>query len=79
MVQFNLNSLHQPAFGVQEFRNLVVKQVNGAVIRLSDVANVTLGADEYESRRFEYNGKKGVYIGIQTVPSASLSKPSLPA
>ena len=38
---------------------------------MSDVANVTLGSDDYEFS-VEYNGKKGVYIGIQTVPSASL-------
>ncbi|HEY4171996.1 MAG TPA: efflux RND transporter permease subunit, partial [Rhodopila sp.] len=55
----------------QEFRNLVIKQVNGGIIRLGDVANVTLGSDDYESS-VEYNGKKGVYIGIQTTPSASL-------
>ena len=70
MVQFNLTAstnLHS----VQAFRDLVVKQVNGGIIRLSDVANVTLGADDYESG-VSYNGKKGVYIGIQTVPSASL-------
>jgi multidrug efflux pump len=70
MVQLNLTAstnLHS----AQEFRNLVVKQVNGGIIRLSDVANVTLGSDDYESS-VEYNGKKGVYIGIQTVPSASL-------
>ncbi len=70
MVQFNLTAstnLHS----AEEFRNLVVKQVNGGIIRLSDVANVTLGSDDYESS-VEYNGKKGVYIGIQTVPSASL-------
>ena len=62
--------LHQPAFGggIPQSR---VKQVNGGIIRLSDVANVTLGSDDYESS-VEYNGKKGVYIGIQTVPSASL-------
>ena len=28
---------------VDEFRNLVIKSVNGAIIRLGDVANVTLG------------------------------------
>ncbi len=70
MVQFNLTAstnLHS----VREFRDLVVKQVNGGIIRLGDVANVTLGADDYESG-VSYNGKKGVYIGIQTVPSASL-------
>ena len=70
MVQFTLTAstnLHSLA----EFRNLVVKQVNGGIIRLSDIANVTLGADDYESA-VSFNGKKGVYLGIQTVPSASL-------
>jgi len=70
MVQYNLTAstnLHS----LDGFRNLVIKQVNGGIIRLSDVANVTLGSDDYESG-VEYNGKKGVYIGIQTVPSASL-------
>ncbi len=70
MVQFNLTAstnLHS----VDQFRNLVIKQVNGGIIRLSDVANVTLGSDDYDSS-VEYNGRKGVYIGIQTVPSASL-------
>nr|WP_294550832.1 efflux RND transporter permease subunit [uncultured Rhodopila sp.] len=70
MVQFNLTAsttLHS----VQEFRDLVVRQVNGGIIRLSDIANVTLGSDDYDSA-VSYNGRKGVYIGIQTVPSASL-------
>jgi multidrug efflux pump len=72
MVQFNLTAstdLHS----VAEFRNLIVKQINGGIVRLGDVANVTLGADDYESG-VSYNGKKGVYIGIQTVPAASLLK-----
>ncbi len=70
MVQFNLTgstNLHS----LEEFRNLIVKQVNGGIIRLRDVANVTLGADDYESS-VSYNGKRGVYLGIQTVPSANL-------
>ncbi len=72
MVQYNLTAsttLHS----VEEFRNLVVRQVNGGVIRLGDVAHVTLGSDDYESA-VSYNGQKGVYIGIQMVPSASLLK-----
>src|SRR5215831_149468 len=42
MVQVNLTaatSLHS----VEEFQNLVLKQANGAIVRLKDVANVTLG------------------------------------
>jgi multidrug efflux pump len=70
MVQYNLSAttdLHS----VAEFRDLVVKQVNGGIIRLGDVAHVTLGADSYEAG-VSYNGKRGVYLGIQIVPSASL-------
>ena len=70
MVQFNLTAstnLHS----VAEFRDLVIKQVNGGVVRLSDVAHVRLGADDYESG-VSFNGKRGVYLGIQIVPSASL-------
>jgi multidrug efflux pump len=70
MVQVTLTStsnLHSLA----EFRDMVVRQVNGGIIRLSDVAEVTLGADSYEAAvRFE--GKNGVFIGIQIAPSANL-------
>src|SRR5215470_724964 len=47
MVQVMLSastSLHT----VEEFQNLVLKQADGAIVRLKDVANVTLGADDYE-------------------------------
>lgn len=60
----NLHSLEQ-------YRNLVVKTVNGAIIRLRDVANVTLGNDDYDSET-KFNGRTAVYIGIQTAPTANL-------
>lgn len=60
----NLHSLEQ-------YRNLVVKHVNGAIIRLKDVANVTLGNDDYDSAA-KFNGKTAVYIGIQAAPTANL-------
>jgi multidrug efflux pump len=70
MVQVTLTSssnLHSLA----EFRDMVVKQVNGSIIRLSDVAEVTLGADSYEAA-VRFDGKNGVFIGIQIAPSANL-------
>jgi multidrug efflux pump len=70
MVQVTLTSssnLHS----LSDFQNLVVKQINGSNIRLSDVAEVTLGADSYESQ-VRFNGKNGVFVGIQIVPSANL-------
>ena len=70
MVQVNLTastSLHS----VAEFENLIIKQQEGAIIRLKDVANVSLGADDYESS-VSFDGNKAVYIGLQVAPSANL-------
>jgi multidrug efflux pump len=70
MVQVNLSastSLHS----AEEFRNLVIKQSNGAVVRLRDVANVVLGSEDYESE-VGFDGKQAVYIGIQVAPAANL-------
>ncbi|GBE13054.1 Efflux pump membrane transporter BepE [bacterium BMS3Abin13] len=70
MVQVNLTastSLHSLA----AFRNLIIKQHNGVVVRLKDVANVTLGADNYESQ-VAFDGQKAVYLGIQVAPAANL-------
>jgi multidrug efflux pump len=70
MVQVNLTastSLHT----VEEFRNLVVKQSGGAVVRLGDVANVTLGSDDYETS-VGFDGQRAVYIGIKVAPAANL-------
>ncbi|MBU6475452.1 MAG: efflux RND transporter permease subunit, partial [Alphaproteobacteria bacterium] len=70
MVQINLTAstgLHS----LGEFRNLIVKQANGAIVRLKDVARVSLGSDDYESQ-VSFDGKKAVYIGIQVAPAANL-------
>ena len=40
-------------------------------MRLRDVANVVLGAEDYESE-VGFDGKKAVYIGIQVAPAANL-------
>jgi len=70
MVQVNLTastSLHS----LEEFRHLIVKQAGGAIVRLKDVARVTLGAEDYESQ-VAFDGDKAVYIGIQVAPAANL-------
>ena len=70
MVQVNLTAstgLHTE----DQFANLIIKQVNGAIVRLKDVANVTLGADTYETE-VAFDGKPAVYVGIQVAPTANL-------
>lgn len=70
MVQVNLTAstnLHS----VEEFEQLIIYQKNDVLIRLKDVAKVTLGADDYESN-VAFDGNKAVYIGLQIAPDANL-------
>jgi multidrug efflux pump len=46
-----------------EFRDLIVSERNGAVVRLSDVATVELGAEEAEMVA-KYGKKEAVYLGV---------------
>ncbi|MBA3662007.1 MAG: efflux RND transporter permease subunit [Gammaproteobacteria bacterium] len=56
---------------VAQFRQMVVTAKDGAIIRLQDVAKVSLGATNYDTA-VSFDGKKAVYIGIQTAPAANL-------
>src|SRR6516164_7799609 len=56
---------------VEEFRQLAVKQVNGAIVRLRDVATVVLGAEDYNSN-VSFSGKLAVFIGVKVAPEANL-------
>ncbi len=70
MVQVNLTAstdLHT----LDAFRELIVKQTGPSIVRLKDVANVTLGNDEYETE-VGFDGQSAVYIGIQVAPGANL-------
>ncbi len=53
------------------FRQLIVKSENGAIVRLKDVANVTLGSENYDSSVL-FDGKSAVYVGIKVAPSANI-------
>jgi multidrug efflux pump len=70
MVQINL-SANTDLKSLAGFKDMVVKSVNGQVVRLDDVANVTLGSDDYDSS-VAFDGKTSVYIGIQVAPGANL-------
>lgn len=56
---------------VREFRDLAIKSQNNAIVRLGDVANVTLGSDDYDTA-VGFDGQTAVYIGIKVAPSANL-------
>jgi multidrug efflux pump len=55
----------------EEFRTMVIRQQNGSLVRLGDVARVVLGAEDYDTS-VTFDGKTAVYIGIKVAPSANL-------
>ncbi len=55
---------------VDEFRKLVVREQNGTLIRLEDVADVILGADTYD-QEVRFSGEKAVFMGVWVLPNAN--------
>ena len=55
---------------VEEFRRLVVKEEKGAVVRLSDVADVVLGAENYEED-VRFDGQSATFMGIWVLPGSN--------
>lgn len=54
----------------EEFRELVVKQKDGVVVRLKDVAEVELGAESYDAD-VRFSGHQATFMGIWVLPTAN--------
>jgi len=54
----------------EEFRQLVVKQKEGVIVRLGEVADVVLGAENYEED-VRFNGETATFMGIWVLPTAN--------
>ena len=54
----------------EEFRQLVVKEREGVVVRLGDVADVQLGAENYDEE-VRFNGETAVFMGVWVLPTAN--------
>ncbi|MFO1451151.1 MAG: efflux RND transporter permease subunit [Opitutaceae bacterium] len=55
---------------IREFEQLVVAERNGAIVRLSDVAEVVLGAESYDEE-VRFGGQKATFMGIWVLPTDS--------
>src|ERR1700681_3674885 len=53
-----------------EFRQLVVKQDKGVVVRLGEIADVVLGAQNYE-QDVRFNGETATFMGVWVLPTAN--------
>jgi len=54
----------------EEFRDLVVKEKDGTIVRLGEIADVQLGAESYESD-VRFNGESATFMGIWVLPTSN--------
>jgi multidrug efflux pump len=69
LVQVNLTA-NTDLRSVEEFRNLVVRQNGDSLVRLRDVADVVLGAEDYDSE-VRFSGQHAVFMGVWPLPNAN--------
>ncbi|MFZ1011200.1 MAG: efflux RND transporter permease subunit [Candidatus Sulfotelmatobacter sp.] len=53
-----------------EFKQMIVRQANGVVVRLGEIADVQLGAENYD-QDVKFNGETATFVGIWTLPTAN--------
>jgi multidrug efflux pump len=53
-----------------EFRQMVIKESNGTVVRLGEVADVQLGAENYD-QDVKFNGETATFMGVWVLPTAN--------
>jgi multidrug efflux pump len=54
----------------EEFRQMVVKEQGGTVVRLGDIADVSLGAENYDDD-VRFNGETATFMGVWVLPTAN--------
>jgi len=53
-----------------DFRRLVVRAEDGALVRLEDIADPVLGSEDYDSTN-KYKNQTAIFIGIEPAPGAN--------
>ncbi|MFO7972519.1 MAG: efflux RND transporter permease subunit [Desulfobacterales bacterium] len=69
LIQVNLTT-NTDLQSVEEFKRLVVRQQDGAIIRLEDVGDIVLGAEDYDTE-VRFSGQTAVFMGIWPLPNAN--------
>ena len=54
----------------EEFKQLAVRDQQGAIVRLGDIAQVVLGAEDYDTE-VHFSGQTAVFMGIWPLPNAN--------
>ncbi len=56
---------------VDDFKRLVVYESDGSIVRLEDLADIELGAEDYDTL-VRYSGQTAVFIGVFPQPNANV-------
>ncbi len=54
----------------EEFRQIVVKEENGVIVRLGEIADVVLGAENYDTD-VRFSGQTATFMGLWVLPTAN--------
>jgi len=54
----------------EEFREMVIKEDKGTIVRLGEIADVVLGAENYDSD-VRFNGEAATFMGVWVLPTAN--------
>jgi multidrug efflux pump len=55
---------------VDDFKRLAIRGQNNAIVRLEDVADIVLGAEDYDTE-VRFSGQTAVFMGIWPLPNAN--------
>jgi multidrug efflux pump len=69
LIQVNLTA-NTDLTTVEEFKRLVVRESDGAIVRLQDIADVVLGAESYDAE-VRFSGESATFIGVFVLPNAN--------
>jgi multidrug efflux pump len=69
LLQVNLTA-NTDLHTADDFKKLVVRQDKGNLIRLNDIADVVLGAEDYNTE-VRFSGQRAVFMGIWVLPNAN--------
>jgi len=69
LIQVNLTA-NTDLRSVQEFKRLVIREQDGAIVRLEDIGEVVLGAEDYDAE-VRFSGQTAVFMGIWPLPNAN--------
>src|SRR6516225_2448776 len=69
LLQVNLTA-NTDLHTAEQFKQLVVRQDKNTLIRLGDIADVVLGAEDYDTE-VRFSGQKAVFMGIWVLPNAN--------